>query len=284
MYRDIPARPITAANNRVFYAVGTGDLEIDVLNGASSSKVLLHNALYALDMGLTVVSISRIIKAGCTVQFEDGTCKIMRNGRTIGNVPTSANRLFKVEHVLAAAESLEHVDILMLHCRLRHISLNAIHTLFHNKAVSGIHLIDDHPSYACDLCEYAKTTRKPIQKQRKGPQADSFGDEIHTDVWGWLTTESLGGCRYYVTFTDDHSCYSWIEPLRTKDETFEAYKAFAAWAKTQHGVRIKQLRSDCGGEYTGCKFSAFLRKQGMERCFTTHGTPQHNGVAESLNH
>jgi transposase InsO family protein len=282
-YRDIPARPITAANNRVFYAIGTGDLEIDVPNGASSSKVLLRDALYAPDMGLTVVSIGHIVKAGCTVQFEDGTCKISRNGRTIGNVPASANGLFKVEHALAAAESLEHVDILTLHRRLGHISLNVIRTLIRNKAVSGIHLIDDHPSYACDSCEYAKTTRKPIQKQREGLQADSFGDEIHTDVWGWSTTESLGGRRYNVTFTDDHSRYLWIEPLRTKDETFEAYKAFAAWAKTQHSVQIKRLRSDRGGEYTGCKFSAFLRKQGMERRFTTHGTPQHNGVAESLN-
>jgi hypothetical protein len=239
MYCDIPARSITAANNCVFYAISTGDLEIDVLNGALSSKVLLCDALYTPDMGLTVVSISCIVKAGCTVQFEDGTCKITRNGCTIGNVPTSANSLFKVEYTLAAAESLEHVDILMLHRRLRHISLNAIHTLIRNKAVSGIHLIDNNPSYACDLCEYAKTTRKPIQKQCEGPQANSFGDEIHTDVWGWLTTESLRGCRYYVTFTDDHSCYSWIKPLWTKDEMFEAYKAFTAWAKTQHSICIK---------------------------------------------
>ena len=161
--------------------------------------------------------------------------------------------------------------------------MNAIRTLIRNKAISGIHLIDDQSTLNCDSCEYAKTTRKPIQKQREGLQADSFGAEIHSDVWGASTTESLGGRRYYVTFTDDYSRYSWIEPLRTKDETFEAYKVFAAWAKTQHGMQIKRLRSDRGGEYTGRKFSAFLREQGTERRLTTHDTPQHNGVAESLN-
>ena len=124
--------------------------------------------------------------------------------------------------------------------------------------------IDDQSTLNCDLCEYTKTTHKPIQKQHEGPQADSFGAEIHSDVWGASTTESLGGRRYYVTFTDDYSQYSWIEPLWTKDETFEAYKVFAAWAKTQHGVQIKRLRSDRGGEYTGRKFSAFLREQGTE--------------------
>ena len=87
-----------------------------------------------------------------------------------------------------------------------------------------------------------------------------------------------------LLLTDDYSHYSWIEPIWTKDETFGAYKTFAAWAKTQHGVQIKRLRSDRSGEYTGCKFSAYLQKQGTEQCLTTHGTPQHNGVAESLNH
>ena len=282
-YQDIPACPITAANNRSFYAVGMGDLEINVLNGALSTKVLLCDALYAPDLGLTVVSISCIVKAGCTVEFEDGTCKIKRNGCIIGNVPASTNGLFKVDHMLAAAESLKHVDILTLHRRLGHIALDTIHTLICNKAVSGIYLIDDHPSFACDSCEYAKTTRKPIRKQREGPQATAFGDEVHSDVWGPSTPESLRGRRYYVTFTDDYSCYSWIEPIQTKDETFGAYKVFTAWAKTQHGVCIKRLQLDRGGEYTGRKFSAFLWKQGTERRLTTHGTLQHNGIAESLN-
>jgi hypothetical protein len=150
MYRDIPARPITAANNHIFYIISAGDLEINVPNRAMLSKVLLCDTLYALDLGLTVVLISRIVKAGCTMQFEDGTCKILRNGCTISNVPASANGLFKVKHALATAESLKHVDILTLHHRLGHISLNAICTLICNKNVSSIHLIDDHPSFACN--------------------------------------------------------------------------------------------------------------------------------------
>ena len=38
-----------------------------------------------------------------------------------------------------------------------------------------------------------------------------------------------------------------------------------------------------GGGYTGNKFTDFLRSQGTKRRLTTHDTPQHNGVAESLN-
>jgi hypothetical protein len=58
---------------------------------------------------------------------------------------------------------------------------------------------------------------------------------------------------------------------------------FAAWASTQHGAQIKCLRSDCGSKYTGAKFTKFLNEQGTEQRLTTHDTPQHNRVAESLN-
>ena len=207
-YRDIPARPITAANNCVFYAVGAGDLQIQVPNGASSNKILLRDALYAPDMGLTVVSIGRIVKAGCSVQFEDGSCKIKCNGSTIGSIPASTNGLYKVEHSLVAASAPEFIDILMLHHCLGHISVDAIRSLLRTNAVTGLHLLDDFPPFTCDSCEYAKMTRKAICKECEAAQADSFGAEVHTDIWGPSPLESLGGRRYYITFTDDHTCYT----------------------------------------------------------------------------
>jgi hypothetical protein len=113
--------------------------------------------------------------------------------------------------------------------------------------------------------------------------APSFSAEVHTDLWGPSPVASLGGHKYYITFTDDHTHCSWLQILRTKDQALDAYKAFAVWVQTQHGVRIKRLRSDCGGEYTGTKFTKFLQEQGTERKLITHDTLQHNGVAELLN-
>ena len=59
-------------------------------------------------------------------------------------------------------------------------------------------------------------------------------------------------------------------------------QTFAAWAQTQHGIIINALRSDRGGEYTGREFTKFLQQEGTKRRLTTHDTPQHNGVAESM--
>jgi transposase InsO family protein len=283
-YKTIPPRAITAADKRVFYAIGVGDLKVEVPNGKSTTSVLLRDALHAPDMGLTIVSISRITSAGHSVSFEGQSCRIKnKTGALIGDIPASASGLYKVEHAYSAKESLEKVNLSTLHRRLGHIAPDTIRSLIRNHLIDGVDLIDDGSPLLCDSCEYAKFTRKPIRKERVSPLADAFGAEIHSDVWGPSPVSSLGGKKYYITFTDDYSRYTRIQLLRSKDEALAAYKAFAAWAQTQRAVHIQRLRSDRGGEFTGNEFTSFLQEQGTERRLTTHDTPQHNGVAESLN-
>ena len=284
-YKKIAPRLITATNNKIFHAVGMGDLQIDIPNGASSTKVMLRDTLHAPDLGLTVVSIGHIVQAGYTVEFTDGCCNIKKksDGHIIGSVPAGLNGLFKVDHVLSATVLDEPMDILMLHRKLGHISVNAICGLICSNAITGLHVINNLPPFTCDSCEYAKTMHKAIKKEREAPPAQAFSEEVHTDVWGPSPTYSMGGWRYYVSFTDDYSRYTKLEVLKTKDQAFEAYKSFAAWSHTQHSVRIKCLRSDRGGEFTSREFTTFLHEQGTERRLTTADMPQHNGVAESLN-
>ncbi len=235
-------------------------------------------------MALTIVSISRITKMGCAVSFEGDACKIKsKASKIIGVVPTSANGLYRVDHSVVAGAAIETISLLTLHRQLGHISPAAIRTLIKQGTVTGLTLTDDVTTLVCDLCEYAKTTCKAICKEREALQADAFGAEVHSNIWGPSPVQTIGGRKYYITFTDDHMHYTRLQLLRTKDEAFNAYKAFATWAQTQHGVHIKQLQSDRGGEYTGDAFTRFLKEQGTKCQLTTHNTPQHNGVAESLN-
>jgi hypothetical protein len=275
-----------AADKRLFFTNGIGDLRIRVPNGESSTPVILRDTLYTPEMALTVVSISRITKAGLSVSFKGSTCKITNsNGSVVGMIPSNANGLYRVEHASAATVHVaaEVIDIRTLHRRLGHVAADSIRALVRSQAIQGISLIDDGQPLYCESCEYAKTTRKAIKKEREAVQASTFGDEIHSDLWGPSPLQTLGGRKYYITFTDDHTRYTWTQLLRSKDKALQAYKDFVAWAQTQRGTKFKRLRSDHGGEYTGEDFTKYLKEQGTERRLTTHDTPQHNGVAESLN-
>ena len=103
-----------ATDNRVFYAIGTGDLQIDVPNGSATTPILLRDTLHAPEMTLTIISISRITRAGNSVTFKDKSCEIKnKSGKVIGTIPVTSNGLYKVEHnhSAASAKSVEHIDI-----------------------------------------------------------------------------------------------------------------------------------------------------------------------------
>jgi hypothetical protein len=154
---------------------------------------------------------------------------------------------------------------------------DSIHAIVCSQAIQGISLIDDGQPLYCESCEYAKATRKPIKKEHQGVQASTFGTEIHTNVWT-SPSLSLGGRKYYITFTDDYSRYTITRLLKAKSKAFQAYKDFAAWALTQHGAKIKRLHSDRGGEYIGDEFNQYLNAQGTEHCATTrHPSAQWGG-------
>src|ERR1700761_6180978 len=150
-YRTIPPRPIMAADKRLFFANGIGDVRIKVPNGESSfTPVILRDALYAPEMALTVVSISRIAKAGLSVSFEGSTCKITnKKGNVVGKIPSNNNGLYRVEHACAASVAAEVIDVTVLHRRLGHIAADAIRTLIRSQAIQGVSLIDDGQPIYC---------------------------------------------------------------------------------------------------------------------------------------
>jgi len=137
----------------------------------------------------------------------------------------------------AISAPIEQINIHTLHQCIGHIPADAIHSLIFKGTITGIHTIDNGSLIICDSCEYMKSTCKLIKSEQTAPLANRFGEEIHSDVWGPSPTASLGGCRYYVTFTDNHTRYTCIDIIKTKDQTLLSYCVFTAWAWTQHGPR-----------------------------------------------
>jgi hypothetical protein len=91
------------------------------------------------------------------------------------------------------------------------------------------------------------------------------------------------GKHYYITFTDDKTCLTYLNLLHKKDEAFDSYKKYEAWCNMHLDAHIRILHSDHGSEYLGKEFTLYLKSKGTEQKLTVHDTPQHNGVAECHN-
>lgn len=286
-YFPIQKRVLTAADGGTFDAIGKGDMHLTLPNGKTTTKILLKDVLFAPKMGLTLISIGKIDVAGFASLFHKGLLKVFSCGKKktkLAEIPLK-NGLYRLEHEMERATVVkeELVTIEKLHRLMGHISPEAAKALVQKGVVEGFKLDESSKISSCDSCEYGKTHRKAITKERQFPRASNIGDEIHSDVWGPSPVKTIGGREYYSTYTDDNSRFSKLYLQRAKDETFYSYKMYEAELLRQKGIHIKKLHSDRGGEYLSKEFSDHLAKSGTKRNLTVHDTPEHNGVAERLN-
>src|SRR5712672_2344854 len=95
-------------------------------------------------MGITIVSVNHIAKAGYSVTFKENTCHIRNKaGKLIGTITARKNGLYKVKQVYAVAIPDERMDLAMLHHRLAHIAPDAIRKFVRHGAIEGIQFVDD---------------------------------------------------------------------------------------------------------------------------------------------
>lgn len=107
---------------------------------------------------------------------------------------------------------------------------------------------------------------------------------MHADLCGPMTTESLGGSKYFLIFTDDFSRMSWVFFLKLKSETFDNFQRFKALVEKPNDRCIKALCMDRGGVFLSNEFSIFCEENGIHRDLTAPYTPEQNGVVERKNH
>jgi hypothetical protein len=65
---------------------------------------------------------------------------------------------------------------------------------------------------------------------------------IHSDVWGHAI-ESFGRKKYYVSFIDGYSKFTWIYLLRHKSEVFKYFLEFQALVERMFNHKIIYVQS-----------------------------------------
>ena len=89
----------------------------------------------------------------------------------------------------------------------------------------------------CKGCAKGKNTKKTFPS-RKSKEKGIF-EIIHSDLCGPMSSNSLSGYVYYVSFIDDFSRNTWIYFLKNKDEVFSKFKEFKTLIKNHAKKKIK---------------------------------------------
>ena len=106
---------------------------------------------------------------------------------------------------------------------------------------------------------------------------------VHSDVCGKISSKSLSGAEYFVTFIDNKTRYIWVYVIKKKSDVFKCFCEWKTEVEKSLGRSVKTLRTDNGGKYTSTEFEEYLKKEGIRHELTIPKCPEQNGVTERLN-
>jgi histone deacetylase 1/2 len=161
------------------------------------------------------------------------------------------------------------------HCRLGHPSANILHRVISKFSLPITGSI--HKQGICVSCQLGKSKQLPFSDSSR--ESTTPLELIHSDVWSTFTP-SLSGCRYYVIFIDDYTCFCWLFPISHKSDVYSTFVNFKLLVEKQFNYTIKQFQSDNGGEYCSTVFKQFLTTSGIFHRFSCPHTSQQNDIAE----
>lgn len=270
--------------------IGTADgnqLPITAIGDISSS---LTDVFVSPALTTNLLSVGQLVENNCKVTFSKSGCLVQdqQSGRVITRGP-KVERLFPIQFSSSPCRSSPtvscnsaRIDNHAWHKRLGHPNSNVLHGLL-KSGVLGNERFSSLPfvQFDCDSCKLGKSKTLPFPIHISN--ATQPFDLIHSDVWGMSPVVSHANYKYFVTFIDDYSRFTWIYFLRSKADVFSVFKIFHAYVQTQFNVKIKILRSDNGGEYMSHPLQEFLQSNGIISQRSCPSTPQQNGIAERKN-
>ncbi|CAM9105966.1 unnamed protein product, partial [Phaeothamnion confervicola] len=131
----------------------------------------------------------------------------------------------------------------------------------------------------CTACDIGKSTRQPTPRTTLRECSTPL-EVVYVDLAGPIQPAGRYAQRYIAQFTCGKTSFRWAYPIVQKSDAIKALGLFLDEVDlTDHRVRC--LRSDNGGEFTGRVFREECLRRGVRQEFSAPRTPEQMGKAES---
>ena len=277
---------VTVGDGREVDGVGRGIILLrSVLPSGRSKRIKLQNVLHVPSLAYNLFSVSAATERGKAVRFGKVNCQVLDEGKLVA-VAVKIGELYylkcSMNSVCTNAAEIQRSKEDMWHRRFGHLCARNLQQLAKENMVNDFDYDSSKEINFCQACVEGKLHKKPF-RTTGGKRAEEQLELVHSDVCGPMSAPSLSGGLYFLSFIDDYSRYVWIYILKRKDQVFEKFCEWKSLVENSCGRKLKNFRTDNGGEYTSTEFTKYLKEEGVHHELTIPKTPQQNGVAERLN-
>jgi transposase InsO family protein len=256
-------------------AQGVGDVKLLTADGG---HIEIPNCLWVPGLKLNLISVSHLASEGLTTSFVDTGATVEKQGR----VMLCADRMNNLYHVHAVPHMEEaHMMVTcdLLHQRLGHAAARRIKRLPGLVKGVDVNAVQSLPAkFYYRACALARSQRASFPRSKT--ITAGILDLLHMDIAGSAETQSIGGNRYVLIIADDYSRYYTSILLPTKADAYDAVVEWITRHEQRTGRKVKRVRTDGGGEFTGKSWLSYYAEQGITLEKTVPYTPEQNGNAE----
>jgi hypothetical protein len=125
------------------------------------------------------------------------------------------------------------------HSRLGRPSYNIVYYVLKNSELPFVQRESSESVY--DACYKAKSLQFPYK--RSNIVSTHPLELVFSDVWG-PAPESVGRYKYYISFIDYFSKFTWIYLLKNNSDVFHVFQDFQTHVERQFNCKILTMQTD----------------------------------------
>lgn len=279
-------KEITAANKGVMPVLCSGDVDIVTITDKCNYAITVKEVLCVPTIATNLLSVSKLIQNGNRVDFKKDCAYIYNSSNQLVGEARLIDGVYKLnvkhKHDCLFTTTSDDMKSELWHRRMGHLNSNDLNKMKEG-AVEGIDFKDKAviDKSSCVVCCQGKQSRLPFN--HVGTRSSEVLNIIHADVCGPMETASIGGCRYFLIFVDDHTRMTFVYFLKAKNQVFKYFKEFKALVENQQNKKIKIFRTDNGLEFCNHEFDSYLTEAGIVHQKTNTYTPEQNAISERMN-
>jgi histone deacetylase 1/2 len=266
---------VQVGNGAGLHITHTGQSSIST----AANSLVLKNVLRVPQISKNLLSVHKLAKDnGVFIEFypyyflikDLVSRRTLLRGRCRGGLyPIEAKEISALKCAMFTARISKE----QWHRRLGHPSSQVVQSILRLYNLSFCN--NSEHANICNACQLAKSHQLSYSLSRH--VSTSPLELIYTDVWG-PAISSVGGFKYYVSFTEDFSKFTSIYLIHAKSEVEEIFYKFQKHVELLLNHKIKGVQSDWGGEYR--RLHKYFDSMGISHTISCPHTHQQNGSAE----
>ena len=240
-------RYITTAGGHQLEGAGQGLLRGHIIDAQGMQHLIQISVLIVPGLGRYLFSVKQASRNGVVSIFDTYNPRLEANNFTLPLQELEDDLYFFSLDLVSGSSAPElamqaAATAILWHRRMGHLNRKSPDLLkkVNNNGVSFDGTVPD-----CDVCAVGKS------RQRAHPNtADQHVQHpfqlVFTDIMGQFTPEALGGYKYVSKISNEHTRWTEIYLLKSKDGALHAFQSFVQSMVIPSGVRVEWLRADKG--------------------------------------